>query len=133
MVVCHFFKSEGPDGEVEIHARCVEQSSFDIAALVVRLNSIGEHPGFLIHYGPRESDMEVSLYRPVFHLAKHLEDKAVDSFQYLITTTKFPPIRTLGESSNLTPSYVSYQRHHVGRTDPQAGQGLLQGGRQTAS
>ena len=108
MVVCHFFKSEGPDGEVEIHARCVEQSSFDIAALVVRLNSIGEHPGFLIHYGPRESDMEVSLYRPVFHLAKHLEDKAVDSFQYLITTTKSPP------SDLAKPSHLCLQRDGSG-------------------
>lgn len=35
--------------------------------------------------------MEVSLYRPVFLLAKHLEDKAADSFQFIITTTDAPP------------------------------------------
>jgi len=105
MAVCQFFKGEEADAELkftrdEINARigsgggaynALSSLSFDIAALVARLNGIGQHPGFLIHDSPRESDMEVSLYRPVFLLAKQLEDKAADSFQYIITTTEAPP------------------------------------------
>jgi hypothetical protein len=106
MSVCRYFKGEKVDAELkftrdEINARigsgggaynALSSLSFDIAALLARLNGIGEHPGFLIHDSPRESDMEVSLYRPVFQLAKQLEDKAPNSFQYIITTTESPPI-----------------------------------------
>lgn len=105
MAVCHFFKGDQADAELkftrdEINARigsgggaynALSSLSFDIAALVARLNGIGQHPGFLIHDSPRESDMEISLYRPVFLLAKHLEDQAANSFQYIITTTEAPP------------------------------------------
>jgi hypothetical protein len=105
MSVCRYFKGEQVDAELkftrdEINARigsgggaynALSSLSFDLAALLARLNGIGEHPGFLIHDSPRESDMEVSLYRPVFQLAKQLEDKAPDSFQYIITTTEAPP------------------------------------------
>lgn len=105
MSVCRYFKGEQVDAELkftrdEINARigsgggaynALSSLSFDLAALLARLNGIGEHPGFLIHDSPRESDMEVSLYRPVFQLAKQLEDKAPDSFQYIITTTESPP------------------------------------------
>jgi hypothetical protein len=105
MAVCRFFKGEKAEADLkftrdEINARigsgggaytALSSLSFDIAALIARLNGIGEHPGLLIHDSPRESDMEPSLYRPVFHLIKHLEDKAPDSFQYIITTTEPPP------------------------------------------
>lgn len=105
MAVCRFFKGDEADGELkftrdEINARigsgggaynALSSLSFDIAALIARLNGIGQHPGFLMHDSPRESDMEVSLYRPVFLLAKHLENKAANSFQYIITTTESPP------------------------------------------
>lgn len=64
---------------------------FDYTALLSKLQGIGHHPGFLMHDSPRESDMEQSLYRPLFHLIKHLADKAPSSFQYIITTTEEPP------------------------------------------
>ena len=105
MAVCRFFKGDKADAELkftrdEINARigsgggaytALSSLSFDIAALIARLNGIGEHPGFLIHDSPRESDMEASLYRPIFQLAKQLEDKAPNSFQHIITTTESPP------------------------------------------
>lgn len=65
--------------------------AFDFCALVAALNGIGHHPRFLIHDSPRESDMELSLYRPLFQLAGHLEEKAAASFQYIVTTTEPPP------------------------------------------
>lgn len=106
MAVCHFFKGKEADAELkftrdEITARigsgggaynALSSLSFDIAAVIARLNGAGQHPGLLIHDSPRESDMELSLYRPVFLLAKHLEDKAPNSFQYIITTTESPPL-----------------------------------------
>ena len=64
---------------------------FDYTALQARLHHIGHHPGFLIHDSPRESDMEPSLYRPLFHLLKQIADSAPTSFQYIVTTTEAPP------------------------------------------
>jgi hypothetical protein len=106
LAVCQFFKGAEADAELkftrdEINARigsgggaynALSSLAFDWAALIARLNNIGNHPGFLIHDSPRESDMELSLYRPLFDLAKRLEDKAGKSFQYLITTTEPPPV-----------------------------------------
>lgn len=103
--VCRFFKGEKAGGELkftrdEIKARigsgggaynALSSLAFDFAALIARLNKIGEHPGILIHDSPRESDMEPSLYRPLFQLINHLEVKAPNSFQYIITTTEPPP------------------------------------------
>lgn len=105
MAVCRYFKGEEADAELkftrdEINARigsgggaynALSSLAFDFAALIARLNGIGHHPGFVIHDSPRESDMELSLYRPVFTLAKLLEDRAAASFQYVITTTETPP------------------------------------------
>jgi hypothetical protein len=51
---------------------------------------LANHSGFLIHDSPRESDMELSLYRPLFQVAKQLEDHAAQSFHYLLTTTEPP-------------------------------------------
>lgn len=64
---------------------------FDYTALLAGLQGIGHHPGFLMHDSPRESDMEISLYRPLFHILKNLADSAPKSFQYIITTTESPP------------------------------------------
>lgn len=64
---------------------------FDYTALLARLHGIGHHPSFLLHDSPRESDMEPSLYRPLFHLLKRLADASPTSFQYIITTTEAPP------------------------------------------
>ncbi|KAF0178540.1 MAG: Uncharacterized protein FD161_1845 [Limisphaerales bacterium] len=105
MAVCHFFKGERADAELkftrdEINARigsgggaynALSSLAFDYCALIAGLNGIGHHPGLVIHDSPRESDMELSLYRPLFQLAKLLEDRAAASFQYIITTTEEPP------------------------------------------
>jgi hypothetical protein len=105
MAVCHFFKGSEADAELrftrdEINARigsgggaynALSSLVFDLSALIARLNGIGHHPGFVIHDSPRESDMELSLYRPLFRLAKLLEDRDGASFQYVITTTEQPP------------------------------------------
>jgi hypothetical protein len=80
------------DGVLESEAfkalRCV---AYDFTALVAGLNGVGHHPGFLLHDSPRESDMEPSLYRPIFELIAELESRAPDSFQYIVTTTEHPP------------------------------------------
>lgn len=105
MTICRFFKGDEADGELkftrdEINARigsgggaynALSCLSFDFAALIAALNGIGNHPGFMIHDSPRESDMELSLYRPIFLLAKRLEGAAANSFQYIVTTTEPPP------------------------------------------
>jgi septal ring factor EnvC (AmiA/AmiB activator) len=105
LAVCRFFKGEQADAELkftrdEINARigsgggaftALSSLSFDFAAVIARINQVGQHPGFLIHDSPRESDMEPSLYRPLFQLMHHLEQKAPNSFQYIITTTEPPP------------------------------------------
>jgi len=64
---------------------------FDYTSLVARLKGIGYHPGFLMHDSPRESDMEPSLYRPIFSLIKRIADHAPNAFQYIVTTTEPPP------------------------------------------
>jgi len=106
MGVCRFFKGEQADAELkftrdEINARigsgggaynALSSLAFDYCALVAGLHGIGHHPGLVIHDSPRESDMELSLYRPLFQLAKLLEDRAAASFQYIITTTEEPPM-----------------------------------------
>lgn len=105
LAVCRYFKGEQAQGELrftrdEINARigsgggaynALSSLAFDFCALVAALNGIGHHPRFLIHDSPRESDMELSLYRPLFQLAGHLEEKAAASFQYIVTTTEPPP------------------------------------------
>lgn len=68
--------------------RCI---AYDFTALVAALNGIGHHPGFILHDSPRESDLEQSLYRPIFELIAELEAQAPDSFQYIVTTTEHPP------------------------------------------
>ena len=105
LAVCRYFKGEQAQGELrftrdEINARigsgggaynALSSLAFDFCALVAALNGIGHHPRFLIHDSPRESDMELSLYRPLFRLAGHLEEMAASSFQYIVTTTEPPP------------------------------------------
>lgn len=70
---------------------------FDYTALLAKLHNIGNHPGFLLHDSPRESDMEPSLYRPLFHLLKRLAETAPASFQYIITTTEAPPEKLVAD------------------------------------
>jgi hypothetical protein len=105
LALCRYLKGENADGELkftrdEIKARigsgggaynALSSITFDFAGLLAHINKIGYHPGFLLHDSPRESDMEVSLYRPLFHLIGALEKVSPNSFQYIITTTEAPP------------------------------------------
>ena len=69
--------------------------AFDIAALATSIEGKGHHPRFLIHDGPRESDMARVIYERFFLYAQRLEEsigpKESASFQYIITTTTPPP------------------------------------------
>jgi DNA repair exonuclease SbcCD ATPase subunit len=105
MALCRYFKGDNAEGELkftrdEIRARigsgggaynALSSITFDFAALLAHMNGVGHHPGFHIHDSPRESDMEASLYRPVFRLIRELETAVPNSFQYIITTTASPP------------------------------------------
>jgi hypothetical protein len=67
---------------------------FDLAALVSGVEGRGKHPRFLLHDGPREADMDASIYRNIFTLAHALEMAAGEgpvAFQYIVTTTEPPP------------------------------------------
>lgn len=67
---------------------------FDLAALVSGVEGRGRHPLFLIHDGPREADMDATLYAQIFRLARSLEDSFGErpiTFQYIVTTTEPPP------------------------------------------
>jgi hypothetical protein len=67
---------------------------FDLAALISAVEGRGGLPRFLIHDGPREADMDAELYQRLFLLMRELETTFQGrplSFQYLITTTEFPP------------------------------------------
>jgi len=67
---------------------------FDLAALVSGVEGRGLHPRFLLHDGPREADMDASIYRNIFTFARSLEaacgEKSI-AFQYIVTTTEPPP------------------------------------------
>ena len=70
---------------------------FDLAALVSGVEGRGWHPLFHLHDGPREADMDASLYRNIFLVIRSLEDaygRRVPAFQYIITTTE-PPLEEL--------------------------------------
>jgi hypothetical protein len=67
---------------------------FDLAVLVSGVEGRGAHPLFHVHDGPREADMDVSIYWSVFALLRALEESygsRVPAFQYIITTTEAPP------------------------------------------
>lgn len=67
---------------------------FDLAAVVSAVEGRGQHPRFLLHDGPREADMDVSIYHNIFRMARALEQSFSEhpfSFQYVITTTESPP------------------------------------------
>lgn len=69
--------------------------AFDLAAIILSVEGVGYHPRFLIHDGPRESDMARLIYERFFLYARKLEQSFDDtnaaSFQYIITTTTPPP------------------------------------------
>lgn len=71
----------------------VKNICFDLAAMVLSVNGDGSHPRFLIHDGPRVSDLAAIIFRYYFSFAYKLEKEANDqpNFQYIITTTEPPP------------------------------------------
>ena len=69
---------------------------FDIAALIMGIEEVNGHPGFLLHDSPRESDMSKDIYQKFFLFVKEeMEDKYPEgmqpTFQYIVTTTEPPP------------------------------------------
>lgn len=80
------------EGELESEAyKALRALSYDYTALIGRLCGLSNHPGFLLHDSPRESDLEHSLYQQLFTFIHELETKAPTSFQYIVTTTETPP------------------------------------------
>lgn len=83
--------------EIDLTSAAIETLKFicfDLAALVCGVEGHGHHPGFLIHDGPREADLDADLYRDIFRMVHELEKSFGDrplSFQYIVTTTEPPP------------------------------------------
>lgn len=71
----------------------VKNICFDLTALTASIGGIGTHPRFLIHDGPRVSDLAATIFKQYFLYAHQLEKMAESepSFQYIITTTEPPP------------------------------------------
>ena len=71
----------------------VKNICFDITTMVYSVIGKGTHPRFLIHDGPRVSDVTRSIYLGYFKLMHALEMASHGSpnFQYIITTTEPPP------------------------------------------
>ena len=67
--------------------------AFDLSVLTLSIQGGATHPRFLIHDGPRVSDLTENIYHRFFDYAKYLEDRAEGNpnFQYIITTTTPPP------------------------------------------
>jgi len=67
--------------------------AFDLAALTASIEGHGAFPRFLIHDGPREADMDQTIYERLFLYAKSLEERfrGEAGFQYILTTTAPPP------------------------------------------
>ena len=72
---------------------------FDLACLTSSVCGLGHHPRLLMHDSPREADMEVQMYYPLFTVVADLERAFGDeppSFQYIVTTTTPPPPHLTG-------------------------------------
>lgn len=73
----------------------VKVIAFDLAALTLGFEGHGHFPGFLLHDGPREADMDQAIYDRLFLYARRLEEAFPSpgsiGFQYIVTTTTPPP------------------------------------------
>jgi len=109
-------RAEVLGGEVELHIaekgerdgaamETVKVLAFDLAALALSIDGHGCFPGLLIHDGPREADMDETIYERLFLYAEDLERRAPGEprFQYLVTTTAPPPPRLQGPPWLLEP------------------------------
>ncbi|MFG0261513.1 MAG: hypothetical protein ACF788_03905 [Novipirellula sp. JB048] len=69
--------------------------ALDIASVLASVDGTSNHPRFLIHDGPRDSDLTANLYQRIFMLARAIEGERKNGheppFQYIITTTEPPP------------------------------------------
>ena len=67
--------------------------AFDLAALTLGIEGVAAFPGFLVHDGPREADLDLPIYEQLFRHAVSLEKRFVGEpgFQYIVTTTTPPP------------------------------------------
>ena len=72
----------------------VKNICFDLTALASAIGGVGGHPRFLIHDGPRVSDLAATIFKQYFLYAYELEKIVAEnsSFQYIITTTEPPPV-----------------------------------------
>lgn len=73
----------------------VKVIAFDLAALSLGFEGHGHFPGFLVHDGPREADMDQAIYDRLFLYAREMEEaftSAAIGFQYIVTTTTPPPV-----------------------------------------
>lgn len=80
---------------------------FDLAALASGIEGRGRHPRFLLHDGPREADMDASIYRNIFTVIRTLEQaygEQTPAFQYIVTTTEPPPEELAMEPWLLNPT-----------------------------
>lgn len=66
---------------------------FDLTVMTAAIGGVGSHPRFLMHDGPRVSDLAAAIFRYYFSFARELELLANNkpNFQYIITTTEAPP------------------------------------------
>lgn len=71
----------------------VKNICFDMAIMIYSIMGKGAHPRFLMHDGPRVTDVTSSIYLGYFNLMRDLEIASHDqlNFQYIITTTEPPP------------------------------------------
>jgi hypothetical protein len=73
--------------------------AFDLAALALGIEGHGCFPGFLMHDGPHQADMDQFIYERLFLYATGLEEaflRESPAFQYIVTTTAPPPERLRG-------------------------------------
>lgn len=86
----------------------VQTVAFDLSVLTLSIQGDATHPRFLVHDGPRVSDLTVGIYHRYFDYAKYLEDRAGGdpNFQYIITTTT-PPKEEFQTDEYLRQTLVS--------------------------
>lgn len=73
--------------------------AFDLAAVALGIAaSEANHPRFMLHDSPRESDLAPEIYGGLFAAARELEGTFGESapFQYVVTTTQPPPASVNG-------------------------------------
>jgi len=71
---------------------------FDLSVLAMTIEGQTRLPGFFVHDSPREADLGLSVYHPIFDFVRRLEGFGpAPLFQYIITTTTEPPKDLLTE------------------------------------